>query len=100
MQRNSESSRCNPRSSSSRCWTRRACDGEGSAGQRTHSLDWWLDRFAIKASQRHNAAADAFFTAQLLAILLGAASATGSMQARALVSLAGDYAWLTKAQGY
>jgi DNA polymerase-3 subunit epsilon len=48
------------------------------------SLDAWLERFAIPSSDRHNALADAYGTAQLLLALLARARAQGITDLRGL----------------
>jgi DNA polymerase III subunit epsilon len=65
-----------------------------SAGRaaRMQPLDWWLDHFSIRVSRRHNAAADALGTAQLLSVLL-AADWSASRTVANLLKVANDYAW-------
>ncbi len=67
----------------------------GARHERTHSLDWWLDRYSIKVTKRHNAAADAFFTAQLFGVLIDHANNKGLNTAGAFLTLAEDFAWLS-----
>ncbi len=72
--------------------------GRGNGRTQAHSLDWWLDRYAIKVTKRHNAAADAFFTAQLFGVLLSHAKIKGLSRAGEILKLAEDYAWLSSRQ--
>lgn len=60
------------------------------AGQRTRPLDWWLNRYQIHITHRHHAACDALATAQLMLVLM---QVTTTMPAKALLTLAEDFAW-------
>ncbi len=62
------------------------------------SLDWWLDRYAVKVRKRHHAAADAMYTAKLWTVLLAAAPALGMVEAQKFTALAKNYMWLTHSQ--
>lgn len=55
---------------------------------RCASLDEWLAHFGIRNSNRHNAASDAFSTAQLFQVLLAKAQSRGLYSARDLLQLA------------
>jgi DNA polymerase III subunit epsilon len=59
-------------------------------GQRTRPLDWWLNRYQIHITHRHHAACDALASAQLMVALL---HLTTPMPAKALLTLAEDFAW-------
>ena len=61
-----------------------------------YPLDWWLQRYRIEVSARHNAAADALGTAQLLGILLSIAEKQGFANVGAVLESAQDYAWLRR----
>ncbi len=65
-----------------------------SASLEARSLDWWLERFHIRISARHNAAADALGTAQLLGALLPLCQAQGCASVASIMQLAQDYRWL------
>ena len=62
------------------------------------SLDWWLERFLIKARHRHNAAADAFYTAQLMAIMLAAGAKATTQSGWAVLDLTHGHDWLSRWQ--
>lgn len=57
-------------------------------------LDWWLERFHIQILARHNAAADALGTAQLLGVLLPMCKAQGFASVASIVQLLQDDRWL------
>jgi len=59
-----------------------------------HSLDDWLAAFGIECSVRHNAAADAFATAELLLRLKSMASRQGARGFDALATVARQNKWL------
>jgi DNA polymerase-3 subunit epsilon len=61
-----------------------------------YPLDWWLQRYRIEVSARHNAAADALGTAQLLGVLLSIAEKQGFANVGAVLESAKDYAWLRR----
>lgn len=63
---------------------------------RGHPLDWWLERYRIEVSARHNAAADALATAQLFGILLSTAEKQGVSNVEAVLECARDYEWLRR----
>lgn len=58
------------------------------------TLDGWTQRFGIENPARHNAVADAFVTAQLLQVTLGAAKARGLSTAAELVAIEKAGRWL------
>ena len=68
--------------------------GEFENRRNSRGLDWWLDHYAIKIASRHNAAADALGTAQLLTALLPACAAQGHHTIGALVKLSDEFQWL------
>ncbi len=57
-------------------------------------LDWWLERFDIDIATRHNAAADALGTAQLLTALLPICQAQGCASVASIMQLVQDHRWL------
>lgn len=63
---------------------------EPGALPRVHPLDHWLARFAIAASGRHGAVADAYATAQLLLLVLHRAESRGIRDLRGLRRLQQD----------
>ena len=63
-------------------------------GTGARTLDDWLAAFAIPCAQRHQAAADALATAELLLRLLPAARADGAADFRGLARLAARRRWL------
>ena len=65
----------------------------GDARARTH-LDAWLERFGIEVFSRHDAAADALATAQLLLALLPRADARGLATVEAMLWDPGAARWL------
>jgi DNA polymerase-3 subunit epsilon len=66
------------------------------AAGRGHPLDWWLERYRIEVSARHNAAADALATAQLFGILLSTAEKQGVSNVESVMECAKDYEWLRR----
>lgn len=73
---------------------------QGSAKTRAaghgHPLDWWLARYRIEVSVRHNAAADALGTAQLLGVLISLAEKQGVANVESVLECAKDYEWLRR----
>lgn len=63
-------------------------------GGSTRGLDDWLDAYAIDVGQRHNAAADALATAELLLRLRAQAGQDGVRGFDGLVRLAAQKRWL------
>jgi DNA polymerase-3 subunit epsilon len=63
----------------------------------THSLDDWLAAFGIECLVRHNAAADAFATAEMLLRLRSMAARQGAKGFDALVKVARQNKWLGNA---
>jgi DNA polymerase III subunit epsilon len=59
------------------------------------SLDEWLNRYDIRVSARHSAAADAFATALLAARLLPEARRQGAKDFRAMQKMAREAKWLS-----
>lgn len=59
------------------------------------SLDEWLDRYDIRVSARHSAAADAFATALLAARLLPEARRQGAKDFRSMQKMAREAKWLS-----
>jgi DNA polymerase-3 subunit epsilon len=62
----------------------------------TRTLDDWLQAFGIENHDRHNALADALATAQLLLVVLAAASRRGLGTWAQLARLQEDQRWLTR----
>ncbi len=61
-----------------------------------HALDDWTTAFSIGNPNRHNAAADACATAQLLLVLLARAHKNGGIQLRDLLQMEKDQRWLAR----
>ncbi len=61
-----------------------------------HALDDWTTAFSIVNPHRHNAAADACATAQLLLVLLARAHDNGVIQLRDLLQMEKDQRWLAR----
>ena len=59
-------------------------------------MDWWLARYRIEVSVRHNAAADALGTAQLLGVLISLAENQGVANVESVLECAKDYEWLRR----
>jgi DNA polymerase-3 subunit epsilon len=68
-------------------------DATGRKDRRT-TLDEWLDAFGIPCATRHNAASDAFATAELLVRLRADAERQGVTTAEGLARLARQARWL------
>jgi len=64
----------------------------------SRGLDWWLERYTIRIAARHNAAADALGTAQLLSALLPACASQGHSTIGGVLRLADEFQWLRRRQ--
>jgi len=64
----------------------------------SRGLDWWLERYTIRIAARHNAAADALGTAQLLSALLPACASKGYRTIGGVLRLAEEFQWLRRRQ--
>ena len=63
-------------------------------GRRAKLLEEWLGEFGIDAYERHDALADAFYTAQLLLVILAEAARHGIETVEGLRAAQGNRRWL------